>query len=395
MAEKVEKAEKEEIVADLSNPDVTTKYRSASDIVNKALQAVADKAAAGVTIQELCELSDKLIEEECGKLFNKKVKDPKDASADAKKIDKGIAFPTCISINNICGHVSPTKSDQIPALQDGDLVKIDLGVHFDGFVAQGAHTIVIGSETVQGRKADVIRAAWTAAEAAQRAAQLGASNKDITTVIQKAAEAFKCNPLQGVLSHQTKKWVIDGNKVIMNHQGDDQVDDINLELHEVYILDLVISTGDGKPRESEVRSTVFKRASDHQYSLKTQKARQFISEVNHRFPTLPFTLRAFEDEQIGRIGVSEAKRHDLLNEYPVLQEREGEYVAQFKFTLLMLPTGPKKISGLPFAQDKQILSDHKVEDEDLKKVLSVSMNPKTKKKKDAEKKENAPAEAEG
>merc|ERR1712199_18352 len=80
--------------------------------------------------------------------------------------------------------------------------------------------------------------------------------------------------------------------------------------------------------------------------LKTQKARQFITEVNRRFPALPFTLRAIEDPQVARVGVSEAKRHELLDEYPVLKEKDKEVVAQFKFTALLLPGGTKKITGL-------------------------------------------------
>merc|ERR1711948_12933 len=103
----------------------------------------------------------------------------------------------------------------------------------------------------------------------------------------------------------------------------------------------------GKGKETELRSTVFKRSPDTSYILKTQKARQFISEVNERFPALPFTLRAIEDEQVARVGVSEARRHELLEEYPVLHEKSGEIVAQFKFTLLLLPGGTKKVTGLP------------------------------------------------
>jgi len=382
-----DKEEKEEIT-DLSNPDVTTKYRAAGDIVNKALKDVADACVAGAQLIDLCCLGDKIIEEECGKLFTKKVKSEKDG--EVKAMEKGISFPTCISVNNICGHMSPMKSDTVPPLQKGDLVKIDLGAHFDGYISQGAHTIVVGEDKVEGRKADVIRAAWTAAEATLRAVQIGVTNKQISDAIQKSAAAFKCEPLHGVLSHQLKRHVIDGNKKILNKVGEDHIEDCDMQLNEVFCLDLVMSTGEGKARETESRTTVFKRAVDKSYSLKTQKARQFISEVNHRFPTLPFTIRSFEDEQVGRIGVSEAKRHELLHEYPVLKERDGEYVAQFKFTLLMLPAGPKKITGLPFAQDAQIVSEHKVEDEELKKILAISMNPK-KKKADAKKKEEAAA----
>ena len=51
-------------------------------------------------------------------------------------------------------------------------------------------------------------------------------------------------------------------------------------------------------RRSELRTTVFKRALENNYVLKTQKARQFLAEVGKKFPTLPFSLRAF-DETIG------------------------------------------------------------------------------------------------
>merc|ERR1711920_462257 len=112
-------------------------------------------------------------------------------------------------------------------------------------------------------------------------------------------------------------------------------------------IDIVYSSGEGKGKETETRTTVWKRAPDTSYILKTQKARQFISEVNRRFPVLPFTLRAIEDEQVARVGVSEAKRHELLEEYPVLTEKNGEFIAQFKFTVLLLPGGTKRITGLP------------------------------------------------
>merc|ERR1712188_291311 len=140
------------------------------------------------------------------------------------------------------------------------------------------------------------------------------------------------------------------------------------EMNEVYCLDVVMSTGEGRSKETELRSTVFKRAPDTSYGLKTQKARQFISEVNRRFPALPFSLRAIEDEQVARIGVSEAKRHELLDEYPVLKEKEKEVVAQFKITALLLPGGTKRITGLPL-NEAQVASTLSIQDEDLKKLI--------------------------
>merc|ERR1711862_791144 len=159
-------------------------------------------------------------------------------------------------------------------------------------------------------------------------------------------------------------------------------------MNEVYSIDVVYSSGEGKGKETEIRSTVFKRAPDTSYNLKTQKARQFISEVNKRFPALPFTLRAIEDEQVARVGVSEAKRHELLEEYPVIKERDKEFVAQFKFTVLLLPGGSKKVTGLALGDlEKQVVSSCSVQDEEMKKLLASSANPKKQKKKKDDKEE--------
>jgi curved DNA binding protein len=236
---------------------------------------------------------------------------------------------------------------------------------------------------VEDKRADVIMAAWNAAEAALRLVQVGNTNTAITEVFGKVATEFNCKPMQGVLSHQLKKHVIDGNRVIICCETEtEKVDEFEFEMNEVYCIDVVMSTGEGKGKETELRNTVYKRAVDVAYSLKTQKARQFISEVQKRFPVLPFSLRAVEDEQVARVGVSEAKRHELLDEYPVLKEKDGQFVAQFKFTVLLLPGGTKKITGMPLGElEKQVVTEKRVQDEELRKLLAASANPKKQKKK--------------
>merc|ERR1712187_742719 len=232
------------------------------------------------------------------------------------------------------------------------------------------------------RRADVVHAAWTAAEAALRLVQVGNTNAQVTEAFSKVATEFGCKPVQGVKSHQLKKHVIDGSRYISNVENlEEKNETFEFEQNEVYCIDVVMSTGEGKGREAELRSTVFKRAVETTYLLKTQKARQFISEVNRLFPEMPFTLRAIEDEQVARVGASEARRHELLEEYPVLKEKDKEFVAQFKFTVLLLPGGTKKITGLPLGDgEKQLVSEFEVKDEGLKKLLASSANPKKNKK---------------
>jgi len=115
------------------------------------LAEVIKKCLAGANIVDICLFGDTLMESELKKVYAK------------KKIEKGVAFPTCLSVNEICGHFSPLKSEPA-ALKDGDVVKIDLGVHIDGFIALVAHTVVVGSDKTpaEGKKADAILAAHTA-----------------------------------------------------------------------------------------------------------------------------------------------------------------------------------------------------------------------------------------
>jgi len=375
-------SDSEEEVADLSSPDVTTKYRTCGEIVNKTLLEVIKACVADADIASICELGDQLLLAETGKIYNKKVKEgDKDK---ARPIEKGIAFPTCVSVNEVLGHFSPFKGES-KQLQAGDVVKVDLACHVDGFIAAAAQTIIVGGEKVSDRRADVILAAWTAAEAALRLVQVGNTNTVVTEAIAKSAAEFNCRPVQGVLSHQLKKFVIDGTKAIINCEAEDQrVEEFEFEPNEVYSIDIVMSTGEGKGKEAECRHTVFKRNVEANYMLKTQKARQFISEVQRRFPALPFSLRSIEDEQVARVGVTEAKRHELIEEYPVLKEKEKEFVAQFKFTVLLLPGGTKKITGFSLGQtETEVTSEFSVKDEDLKKLLASSANPKKAKKKKA------------
>lgn len=241
------------------------------------------------------------------------------------------------------------------------------------------------------------------------------------------AAAYKCTPLEGVLSHQMKKHVIDANKVIINkasaehtvsghaadrtlppvqahsssapaaapgraragmrhvpvelprppHPCPPQVKEISVDKGDVFSIDIVMSTGEGKPKLTDKRTTVFKRDVQEKYSLKMKASRAFFSEVNARFPTLPFTLRA-GDERAWRMGVVECVKHRLFIEYPVLYEKTEELVAQVKFTAAVLPSG--NIARTTTSPPPNATSECKLEDEELATLLATEIASKKKKK---------------
>lgn len=366
--------EKEEVKIDLTNPDVVTKYQCAAGIANRALAHVVEAAKKpGVKVVDLCQMGDDFITNEVSKVYNK------------GKVVKGIAFPTSVSANHLAGHFSPLDGDK-NTLSPGDVTKIDLGVHIDGFAALAAHTIQVPDKPdapakISGRKADAIMACYTAMQCALRLMVPGQKNTEVTKYFQKAGEAYGCTPLQGVLSHEMKQFVIDGTSVILGKADPDmgiKVDDVEFEANQVYAIDIVMSTGDGKTRELDDATTVFKREVDNNYSLKMKASRFILKEINSQFPTFPFTLRAFKDKR-AKLGIVECTNHELVTPYPVLYEREGEYVAQLKFTVLLMPSGTIKITGLDFDLS-DVASDKQVEDVELKELLAKPIKRKTRRR---------------
>ncbi|GAQ86918.1 metallopeptidase M24 family protein [Klebsormidium nitens] len=363
MSDSENEEEKKEL--DLSSNDVVTKYKLAAEIANKALALVISEAKPGVKVFDLCQKGDEFITKQVSTLYTK-----------AKvKIDKGVAFPTSVSLNNVVGHYSALEGDTLE-LKEGDVVKIDLGAHIDGFAAVVAHTLVLQEGPVTGKTADVIAAANTAAEVALRLVRPGKKNMSVTEAFKKVAEAYDVKMVEGVLSHQMKQFVIDGNKVVITVAGPEaKVDEAEFEENEVYAVDVVVSSGEGKPRIlDEKQTSVYKRALDKEYKLKLKASRATLSEINQRFPVMPFTIRELKDKQ-AKLGVKDCVTHELLTPYPVLHEKQGDIVAHFKFTVLLMPNGSDRITGHPV---QELKPDKEVDDPEIKAWLALGTKSKKK-----------------
>lgn len=377
-----ERGEEKEL--DLSSPEVVTKYKSAAEIVNKALQLVLSECKPKAKIVDICEKGDSYIREQTGSMY-KNVK---------KKIERGVAFPTCLSVNNTVCHYSPLASDET-VLEEGDILKIDMGCHIDGFIAVVGHTHVLQQGPVTGRAADVIAAANTAAEVALRLVKPGKKNQDVTEAIQKVAAAYDCKIVEGVLSHQLKQFVIDGNKVVLSVSNPEtRVDDAEFEENEVYAIDIVTSTGDGKPKLlDEKQTTIYKRAVDKSYHLKMKASRFIFSEISQNYPIMPFSARALEEKR-ARLGLVECVNHELLQPYPVLHEKPGDFVAHIKFTVLLMPNGSDRITSHTL---QELQPTKTVDDPEIKGWLSLPVKSKKKgggKKKKGKRVEKGEGEAE-
>ena len=407
--EEIEEEEEfdDEVGEDFSkDPRAFSYLQDAGRIADDALQAIIKKMVPGANLYELCTQSDAFILDKLSKIYTK------------KKFIKGLAFPTCISINEVCGNYSaPAEITDDPhekkTLTEGDVAKIDLGVQIHGFAAVAAHTVVVSSkpdEKVTGAKADVVLAAYNSLQAALRMMKVkSATNNDVTKAIESICKDYGVNPIEGVLSHRMKRDIIDGMECIINKSTFEQkVDDRQFEHGDVFGLDIIVSTGEGKPKETGIKTNVYKRALETTYKLRTDSGRRLLSVVENNFYSFPFTFNVFDKEEniklktsisnlktTMKLGLNECTKYELLHGYPVLTEKNGDIVAQFKYTIAVREEGPVVVCGLPLDVSK-FTSEKKITDENIIKTLSSNLDdylPNYKKSVKVEKKKKKDAKA--
>ena len=401
--EKEEEVEEDEIGEDFSkDPRAFSYLQDAGRIADEALQALIDKCKVGANLNELCTESDKLIKEKLSKIYIK------------KKFIKGVAFPTTISVNEVCGNYSaPLELSDDPheykTLSEGDVAKVELGVQINGFASIVAHTIVVTDkpDKITGKKADVILAAYNSIQAALRLMKVnGPTNNDVTNATATICSEYKVNPIEGVLSHRMKRYIVDCMETIINKETfEHKVDQRKFEYGDVFAMDVIVSTGEGKPKETDIKTTVYKRALETTYKLRTDSGRKLLSVVEGNFYSFPFTFNVFDKEEnvklkqpieklntVMKLGLNECIKNELLHGYPVLTEKKGEIVAQFTYTIAVRNEGPIIISGLPLDVSK-FESDKKITDKNIEELLSSDLdnylpNYKRTKKQEKKKKDN-------
>ncbi|KAI0983939.1 hypothetical protein GJ496_010890 [Pomphorhynchus laevis] len=350
----------------VSNDLIVTKYMMAAEITNRVLAEILDRCVPGASIRDTCIFGDRRLEEETSNVFKKN-----------KLLRKGLAYPTCISLNNYVAFFSPMLCDNDSFMNNGDVVKVELGCHIDGYPALVAHTFVIGAdkEKITGRKADVVCAAYQAFQAAIRIIKPGESNKNVSKDLMTIVSSYQCELVDEWASFQIERNRIEGTKSIVNLNSESRKDSqepFTFDQFEVYGVDIVVSSGEGRTKMTDLRTTVHRKL-DAIYPLKIKASRTFLHEVDKRFGNMPFSLRAIDNETNARLGVTECVNHGIMDTYPVLIEKEGEFVARFKTTLLLLASGSRAITGKVPLQLENYESQYSVTDERLKRILDKSL----------------------
>eukprot|EP00755_Sulcionema_specki_P027717 Sspe_Gene.88347::Locus_60383_Transcript_1_1_Confidence_1.000_Length_1431::g.88347::m.88347 len=330
----------------IENGDVVQKYRMAAKFAQQGLEAVLEKCAHGAMVAELCKLGDETIGKLCSEVFRKK-------GADSEKVYRGVAFPTNISINDVTANFAPVDGEAM--LCTGDVVKIHCGAHVDGYVSQVAHTIIVDSNIPSSHPAasDVITAAHTAATAALHLMRPDQENINdaVTEMIGRVAADFKVVPCEGVLSHRVRRWTINTPICIINAKviKDDAFQDVEpyaFGPHQVWHLDITMSTGHRQLHRAESETTIFQR---NQVLLapRIKAAHYVLKFIRDQFLNFPFNVRDFDNAPRARLGLQDLVKNDMVDPQHPMKTKSKEVTARFLWTVMLTPSGVERITGLP------------------------------------------------
>ncbi len=282
----------------------------AGRITGHVLREVSQRIRPGARVVDICEL------------------------AEHRLLDRGatgLAFPCNISIDDVAAHYTSPQHDST-LIPDSGLVKVDIGAHMNGYLADSALTI-----DLDGSHPNFISAAHSALQAAIAEMHPGVTVGHIGTVIEREIRRIGLTPVYQLAGHEMRRWTLHAGLSIPNISSAEQYE---IKAGHVYAIEPFATDGTGAVAER--RPTLIFSGTTFGRPDLPAAARDLLKTLHQRFRTLPFALRWVQ--QMGLPDV-EANLRTLINAgairgYPVLVEASGGIVSQFEHTVLVTEDGP-------------------------------------------------------
>ncbi len=281
------------------------KYIKAGKIARKALEKAKNDCEVGTKYLDIAEKAEKIIYDHNAKP----------------------AFPTNISVNSVGAHYTPVENDN-NKFKEGDLVKIDVGCHVDGYIADNAATVEIGTS----KHASLIKAAEEALDIAVKSIRPGIRTRDVGKNIENVIQDRGFNPISNLTGHELKQNVLHGGTSIPNvPKGWSK-----LERGMVLAIEPFATDGEGRVENDKAGDI---------YKLKKKRNLDgedldFYEWIEDNFGKLPFAARwcrkyseNYEDllQRLERFGT--------VTNYPVLVEKKKGMISQREHTVVVTSNG--------------------------------------------------------
>ena len=244
------------------------------------------------------------------------------------------AFPLNISINEVAAHRTPIIGDD-EVIPEKSVVKVDIGVHFNGYIADTAVTLVFNDKYNK-----LAEAAADALEKALLAVGPGVRFSEVGAVIETTIKKHGYKAIKNLSGHSLDQYTIHAGDVIPNFK--DPLSYGKFKIGRAYAIEPFATNGEGVVTDLKQAQIFVLRKSRPGFGL-TREERELLGVVVDRFKSLPFCERWLTDviNDVGRLRnvIRGLVRKKYLRQYPVLVERKAGLVTQFEETVYISKDG--------------------------------------------------------
>ncbi len=285
-------------------------YIKAGKIASEVREMVRVKDWVGKTVYQICE----------------------EVEGEIIKRDAKCAFPVNTSINEVAAHYTAEPEDPI-TITDSDLVKIDLGVQINGYIADTAVTVCYDPQ-YDG----LVQTAEEALEKAMSMAKVGVKASDIGRAIETTIKQKGFKPIANLSGHSLDQYTIHAGKTIPNIWS---IGGFTLSGESAYACEPFVTTADGGGfvRNGKIKN-IF--ALNSRKKTKNEEADKLLDFIWENFNMLPFALRWITkqwEEKEARELLNHLIKKKAVQAYPILLEIHEQRVAQAEHTFIPNETG--------------------------------------------------------
>jgi methionyl aminopeptidase len=243
-----------------------------------------------------------------------------------------LSFPINMSLNEVAAHYSPPIKDNTIVPEKG-LLKIDVGSHYNGFIADSAFTINLDGDSELQK---IIDAADEGLKAAIKIFKPGTKLYELGEAIQKKINSFGFNPVRNLGGHELKRFNLHAGPFIPNVK--DVQHNQELKPGVAYACEPFATPGDGWVNNGS-SSYIFRLIKKLKKNVPYQELNYMnkIEQITHKLPFSPRILaknKVIPTNQIERY-LNTFLRKNVIMEYPILIEQTRKYVSQQEHTIII------------------------------------------------------------
>ena len=246
-----------------------------------------------------------------------------------------------MSLNNCAAHYSPNSDDDTVLTKD-DVLKLDFGTHFNGYVIDTAFTIAFDSKYDNLLKAskEATNTGIKLAGIDMRLCEIGEGIAEVINSyeVELNNKVKKIKPVRNLCGHTVGKYKVHAGKSVPCYNNGDNT---KMEENEFYAIETFASTGKGEvERDLHVSHYMLNDSFDIK-EIKGKKNQEFYGFIYNNFNTLAWCKRWIEELGFNNyyMPLRQLINQSIVEECPALYDVEGSFTSQFEHTFMLKPTG--------------------------------------------------------